>query len=1345
MSIVAVLFCLLWIFISSETGTRIAVKYARTRLPDAVTIDEVRGRLKGPLTFINITYEDEAVSASIDTTVVDWNLFALLFKRIDLVDVQIAGVDVTLVAASQDQPPRPETTEIGSDQTFGIWLDQAVVRRLELVLPGTDSVYQIDSIEVGKTEFRDQLRVSNLELSSSFLQATLVLTVGPSEPYPTDASFSWSASKNGYALVGSGTARGTLESLTITHTLTAPVELNLAATVQDVLGNTTFGATLNTPGFDTGDIDSTLAPAHVAGELNLNGTPQRFTSDGTLQITEPSLGRIEAFLRATVEDSIVQLDTVGIRFPDRPGFVGLGGVLRRSDSAFAGEFGMVWNEIGWPLDGPAQLSSRGRGQLQFVGADLNFDIVTTLAGKNLPTGEIKVLGDGNQQRIRFSGSGNALGGSVTAAGQVTLEPSVSWRASITARQLDLTPLMKDSTYVSRQVALLGRTTCRVVADSFVGTVTLDSARATLDDIPIFVAGKGNFGPSAMALDSATASLLGGTFEVGGEITWAPRVTWDLSFNANDLEPGPLLPIPTDWPGQLSARGHTAGEMGTDVLQIAVRLDTLRGTLRGQTLGGGGSGSYRNNLLYVDRAALDWGSLRFNASGELGTDVSGRVELHAPDLSIAHPETAGSLTLEANFSGSRNSPRITADVTGDTLTFREMAAGGIRAAADLNFAPGGTFELELKGHGISTPDRALDSLTVDFDGTSEAHDFAVWVAANEHQVAAGGRGSLEAQTWRAGLTGLDVTGQSGEWELTSRAPLEVSRTSVVVGNFCLEGNGSLCASGTWQRNGPWGGTFQTTALNLADLSGLYASELEITGPIDVDGFVRADSAGTLDGRADIAMGPGELTYRVRGRARQLAFDRTTLNSRIGPTGAQTNWVTSLHAVGADSTLTRVDGFLALPDYRRLTDSLPTQRISGQINAVVDDFSAVEAFFPGIVNPAGILSFQFGVDGTLRRPRLLGNAQLSDLRVDVPELGLELREGSLVATGGENGITLVGRIRSGDGILDIEGSSSGQLAADTVLNLHLSGSNIQAAATTEVQMKASPDLLVSAGRSWVAVEGDVTIPWAVFELREIPATAIPVSGDLIYVGDTITVGPNDLNLHTRVRVVLGDSVSFKGFGFTVRPRGSLLVIDEPGRVTTGTGQLTLDGGRYRAYGQDLTIDYGRVIFAGSAIDNPALDVRAIRRARDSTIAGLAISGTLRQPEVTIFSDPVMLQSDAFSYLLIGRPLSEATASEGNRLSGAARSLGLRGGNFLAQRIGTRFGLDDLRIQADESWREASFLAGKYLSPRLYVAYSLGLFDSADLLRVRYLLSSKWTLQAETGEGTATDIFYRIERGR
>ena len=125
--------------------------------------------------------------------------------------------------------------------------------------------------------------------------------------------------------------------------------------------------------------------------------------------------------------------------------------------------------------------------------------------------------------------------------------------------------------------------------------------------------------------------------------------------------------------------------------------------------------------------------------------------------------------------------------------------------------------------------------------------------------------------------------------------------------------------------------------------------------------------------------------------------------------------------------------------------------------------------------------------------------------------------------------------------------------------------------------------------------------------------------------------------------------------------------------------------------------------------------------------------------------MTQSEALAYLVLGRPLGEASTTEGGQLARAASSLGIRGGDLLAKQLAGRFGLDDARIESEGELREAAFVAGRYLSPQLYVSYGIGLFDRASTWRARYLLSSKWTLQAETGETTGADLFFRIERGR
>ena len=74
----------------------------------------------------------------------------------------------------------------------------------------------------------------------------------------------------------------------------------------------------------------------------------------------------------------------------------------------------------------------------------------------------------------------------------------------------------------------------------------------------------------------------------------------------------------------------------------------------------------------------------------------------------------------------------------------------------------------------------------------------------------------------------------------------------------------------------------------------------------------------------------------------------------------------------------------------------------------------------------------------------------------------------------------------------------------------------------------------------------------------------------------------------------------------------------------------------------------------------------------------------------------------------------------------------------------GLDEARIEG--ATREtAELVAGKYLSPSVFVAYGRGLFKPTNTFRIKYLLSSSWALQAESGDANGGDVLYQIERGR
>ena len=67
------------------------------------------------------------------------------------------------------------------------------------------------------------------------------------------------------------------------------------------------------------------------------------------------------------------------------------------------------------------------------------------------------------------------------------------------------------------------------------------------------------------------------------------------------------------------------------------------------------------------------------------------------------------------------------------------------------------------------------------------------------------------------------------------------------------------------------------------------------------------------------------------------------------------------------------------------------------------------------------------------------------------------------------------------------------------------------------------------------------------------------------------------------------------------------------------------------------------------------------------------------------------------------------------------------------------------SDTDNEQASLVIGKYLTPKLYINYGIGLFDPVSTLRLQYAFSSTWKLVTESsGTASGGDFIYTIETG-
>jgi translocation and assembly module TamB len=533
------------------------------------------------------------------------------------------------------------------------------------------------------------------------------------------------------------------------------------------------------------------------------------------------------------------------------------------------------------------------------------------------------------------------------------------------------------------------------------------------------------------------------------------------------------------------------------------------------------------------------------------------------------------------------------------------------------------------------------------------------------------------------------------------------------------------------------------LNLRGGNAVLAFGTRLQGNLlgDLNVTVRRDS--TITGTLRVV--PDSVRFQsVGGQPGWVQLRESALDVRAGPEGVSGTLGAQL--VSADGeVLGRLQGSGGLPGYTRIGRPADRVPIEGRIEGRIDDLGFLPSFTALVDSAVGRMTLDAELQGTLANADFVGRMEVRDAALRLPTLGVLYEDISFTANGSRDGVIAVdGRVRSGGGEITLEGVTPVLPSSASPGRILIRGSDFLVVNNTEVRAVFSPAFDVTLVGDSLTVRGGVDIPIARIQLTEIPVVAIAPSDDIILT-DPGARGRRDRPLVASVRIVLGDSVTFRGFNFDAKLGGALLVNTAPDQLTRASGQIVIIEGQYKAYGQDLAIENGVVRFAGGPVDNPTLSIRAIRYATDSTIAGIAMAGSLKQPQVTLFSTPPMSQSQVLSYIITGHPTGQGGGSSGNFLNKALGALGLQGGNVLAGALGKEVGLSEVTIETEEDLEEASVKIGQYLSPNLYVSYGIGLFDPVSTLRLRYILSRRWTLQAETGEETGADALFKVQRRR
>ncbi len=818
--------------------------------------------------------------------------------------------------------------------------------------------------------------------------------------------------------------------------------------------------------------------------------------------------------------------------------------------------------------------------------------------------------------------------------------------------------------------------------------------------PATVETRGRYGGDRVDIESLSVTNDWARLLASGELLIAPQTSWRFDVALSELDPAVA---DARLSGNLEVVGNTSGRLADGQPLLDFDIDSIAGNLNGHPVDGSGRLSYATEQLRFDDAVIRVGDNRARLDGSLGRQLELDARLRLTDLGQFGLGIAGLINGDIRLVSDAKAFQATGNIRGEKLEWQNYAIDTLDA----------DFSLPVNGNG-----RIGLSL----------------VSAEQGSIATEIDGRFADGEWNGTVRHLVVSREPiGEWTLGEPASISLSKARLELGRLCLSESaidGAVCTALDYDFSGPL--EFESS------IKGMPLSALARNLPegASILGVINASASGSfaerrLDAEADLQLDGLALVATFEGDEVAARFENASVAAIVVD-----NKLVGEFEFRLDNATDRAVGNVEIAD---LFDA--GSPLAGGANIEFNDLALVSFFAPDFVNPAGRIFGRLDASGSMVAPEFSGELGLSNGSVDVRRAGVTVTEIELLLRHSKAGeLALSGSAKSGDGFLNISGETSLGVEQGVRTAIRLNGDNFTLVRLPDMRATASPAINVVFDERSTRVSGSLGIPEADITVRSVPEATDKSSPDtVVHRGDAVTETPRRL-LYVDVTTILGDEVYFTGFGLTTGLDGSLRISGDSKSPFQGFGRVVLREGRYQAYGQNLEIESGELVFNGP-LTNPSLNVRATRTASDNTVAGIHLTGTPASLTSEVYSEPPLADAEALSYLLTGRPLNSANSEEGDMLNQAAFALGLTSAGRVASRVRNQLGLETLGIEGGPEDRR--LVAGKRIGDRLLIEYAYGVIDNLGTLLLRYQLSRRLTVESRSGSVRTVDVVYTVKR--
>lgn len=854
---------------------------------------------------------------------------------------------------------------------------------------------------------------------------------------------------------------------------------------------------------------------------------------------------------------------------------------------------------------------------------------------------------------------------------------------------------------------------------------------------ITIDAKGN--ERQVSLDKLTVAALEGKTELTALLDWQQAISWRGELALRGINTAKVAP---DWPSKLDGLIKTNGSLYGGTWQMNVPEVKITGNVKQNKVNVDGSlrgNSYMQWTIPGLKVAL--GNNTADVKGELGVkDLNLDANIDAPKLDNMLPGLGGTAKGLVKVRGTVDAPQLLADITARGLRWQALSIAQVRVDGDVNSTDQIAGNLDVRVERIVQPGVNIGLVHLAAKGNEKQHALQLQIQGEpvSGQLALSGSFDRKEERWKGALSNTRFQTPVGPWSINRDIALDYRNLEqkISIGPHCwVNPNAELCVPQTIDAGAAGHAIVNLNRFDLAMLKPFMPEATQASGVFSGNADVTWDTTkeGLPQGKVTLSGRNVKVTQIVNDAPLPVAFDTLNLNADLHNNRAELGWLIRLTNNG------QLDGQV------QVTDPQGRRNLGGNVNIRNFSLAMINPIFSRGEKADGKLNANLRLGGDVQSPLLYGQMQLNGIDVDGNFMPFDMQPSQITMNFNGASSTLLGDIRTQQGQISLNGDADWRQIDNWRARIAAKGSRVRITVPPMVRLDVSPDIEFKATPSLFTLDGNVDIPWARIIVKEVPESAVGVSSDEVMLNSDLKPEKTQsasIPINSNLNIHVGNNVRLDAFGLKARLTGDLKVAQDKQGLGLN-GQINIPEGRFHAYGQDLIVRKGELLFSGPP-DQPLLNIEAIRNpdaTENDVIAGVRVTGSADQPKAEVFSDPAMSQQEALSYLVRGQGL-DSGQSDSAAMTSMLIGMGVAQSGQVVGKIGETFGVSNLALDTQGVGDSSQVVVSGYVLPGLQVKYGVGIFDSLATLTLRYRLMPKLYLEAVSGVDQALDLLYQFE---